>query len=257
MHMTPKKTDFVSSESHLSISRPIPWIAIINTDVAPASTRRGLLSSEPLLWRDTSARQHSSPGNPSHNKVTWSETLTEWKSYYPAFWVQIMICITDWAAGLNRRFASPCSYGTFPQWKGESEETFSHVDTWKKTMCLFDKRVVTGEGLFLSPVSNKSQVGGDFQSSWSIQQHCLWPLLLIAVEQNGLAVQTTPPPPPLHPLMVSAPRRLSVFQGRDGLRKTEATVVRREGENEKEMHGQMGLKWQQSALMETDGRMRR
>lgn len=35
------------------------------------------------------------------------------------------------------------------------------------------------------------------------------------------------------------------------------SVVEREGENEKEMHGQMGLKWQQSALMETDGRMRR
>lgn len=28
-------------------------------------------------------------------------------------------------------------------------------------------------------------------------------------------------------------------------------------ENEREMHGQTGLKWQQSALMETDGRMRR
>lgn len=28
-------------------------------------------------------------------------------------------------------------------------------------------------------------------------------------------------------------------------------------ENEREMHGRTGLKWQQSALMETDGRMRR
>lgn len=34
-------------------------------------------------------------------------------------------------------------------------------------------------------------------------------------------------------------------------------VLEREGENEKEMHGQTGLKWQQSTLMETDGRMRR
>lgn len=31
----------------------------------------------------------------------------------------------------------------------------------------------------------------------------------------------------------------------------------KEGENKKEMHGQTGVKWQQSALMETDGRMRR
>lgn len=29
------------------------------------------------------------------------------------------------------------------------------------------------------------------------------------------------------------------------------------GGAEKEMHGQTGLKWQQSGLMETDGRMRR
>lgn len=35
------------------------------------------------------------------------------------------------------------------------------------------------------------------------------------------------------------------------------TLWWKEGENEKEMHGQMGLKWQQSAMMETDGRMRR
>lgn len=28
-------------------------------------------------------------------------------------------------------------------------------------------------------------------------------------------------------------------------------------QNEREMHGRTGLKWQQSALMETDGRMRR
>lgn len=31
----------------------------------------------------------------------------------------------------------------------------------------------------------------------------------------------------------------------------------RERQNKKEMHGQTGLKWQQSNLMETDGRMRR
>lgn len=32
---------------------------------------------------------------------------------------------------------------------------------------------------------------------------------------------------------------------------------RRGAENEREMHGRTGLKWQQSALMETDSRMRR
>lgn len=34
-------------------------------------------------------------------------------------------------------------------------------------------------------------------------------------------------------------------------------MLEREGENKKKTHGQTGLKWQQSALMETDGRMRR
>lgn len=44
------------------------------------------------------------------------------------------------------------------------------------------------------------------------------------------------------------------------LEREEVVVVvggRGGSENEREMHGQTGLKWQQSALMETDGRMRR
>lgn len=111
----------------------------------------------------------------------------------------------------------------YPSGRLKAKKLF-HTLTRGRKQCVFLIRGSSWQRAVLSPVSNKSQVGGDFQSSWSIQQHCLWPLLLIAVEQNGLAVQTTPPPPLPHPLMVSALRRLSVFQGRDGLRKTEATL---------------------------------
>lgn len=116
-------------------------------------------------------------------------------------------------------------------WRGscKSEETFLHIDMWKKTMCLFDMRVVTGKGCFcpLCPINHR---WGEIFNLPDLQQHCLWPLLLIAVEQNGLVVQTTPPPPLLHPLMVSAPWRLSVFQGWDGLKKTEGTLWWKERE---------------------------
>lgn len=108
--------------------------------LAPLSTRRGLISASSLLSHDTSG----SPGNPNHNKATWSESPTEMKSYR-----------ITWFAVDNGRLvstemclASPSSHGALPQWKGESQETFSHVDTWKKTMCLFDKRVVTAKGCF-------------------------------------------------------------------------------------------------------------
>lgn len=129
--------------------------------------------------------------------------------------------------------------------------------------CLFDEGVDTGRDCFCPPCPINHRWGKIFNLP-DLQQHCLWPILLIAVEQNGLVVQTTPPPPPAlpHPPAPSPDGVSAVasvcFPGARWIEKDRGnSAVEREGENEKEMHGQMGLKWQQSALMETDGRMRR
>ena len=89
-----------------------------------------------------------------------------------------------------------------------------------------------------------------------IQQYCLQPHLLIAGEKNALKVQ----PPQLN-TTAPAPAGVSVVlpacSPREMDRESQRELCAREGEARKEMHGQTGLKWQQSALMETDGRMRR
>ncbi|CAB1429539.1 unnamed protein product [Pleuronectes platessa] len=71
-------------------------------------------------------------------------------------------------------------------------------------------------------------------------------------------LETPQPLPPLPPSILFIRQSLMAAEGERQIERDRGSrVLEGEGENKKEMHGQTGSKWQQSALMETDGRMRR